>query len=237
MAITINWITKVIYVPKSFMTTNSATLYTLDVNAFRIALKEIEDSPDGMTQLDTHRHNSPVTLAGVTYARSLEIINGYTVTFEDGQYVVKCEGANHNIADVKNLNQVSLIVGNAAGLIAVNTSGGVGTVAEVADAVWNATAASHLTAGSTGAVLSAVPTAATIADAVRTELTTELTHIMQVPTTGALTGPQANMLLEMYELLGLDPAKPLIVTQTTRSAGTINQNITGNASTTTVTRV
>jgi hypothetical protein len=54
---------------------------------------------------------------------------------------------------------------------------------------------------------------------------------------GGLTTPQATMLLEMYNLLGLDPATPLVVTNTARTAGTINQTIDTNASQTTVTRV
>lgn len=50
-----------------------------------------------------------------------------------------------------------------------------------------------------------------------------------------LTPSQENMLLEMYRLLGLDPTRPLIVTQTTRTAGIeISQSITDvpNTSTT-----
>lgn len=158
MAITINFNTRVINVPKSFMTAISATLYELDVNALRLALKDIEDE-DGITYPDTHRHNTEVVLAGTTYARSVEFINGFTITFEDGQYAVRCVGANHNISDVKNLNQVSLIIGNSAGLQTVNTGGGVGTVAQVADAVWNAIASNYLTAGSTGAKLNAAGSA------------------------------------------------------------------------------
>ena len=66
---------------------------------------------------DTHTHNTEVELGGLTYARIVEIINGYTVEFEDGQYTVNCVGANHNVADVKIPNQVSIVVNNAAGLI------------------------------------------------------------------------------------------------------------------------
>jgi hypothetical protein len=53
----------------------------------------------------------------------------------------------------------------------------------------------------------------------------------------SLTPSQATMLLEMYELLGLDPSKPLIVTETTRSAGAISQNIATSPSETVVSRV
>lgn len=78
-----------------------------------------------------------------------------------------------------------------------------------------------------------------IASAVRTELTTELTHVMQIPTTsGSLTPTQTTMLLEMYNILGLDPTKPLTVTTTSRTAGPeIVQTITTNSTQTTVTRV
>jgi hypothetical protein len=117
MAITINWSTKVISVPQADLTLVSGSIYELDVDWFRLQLKDIEDSEEGMGFPDTHRHNTAVTLSGVTYARTFEIINGYTVTFENGNYTVQCVGANHNIADVKNVNSVSLIIGNSAGLI------------------------------------------------------------------------------------------------------------------------
>lgn len=124
--ISINWSTKVINVPQSYLTLVSGSLYELDVNAFRLDLKNIEDSEDGVAFPDTHRHNTAVTLSGVTYARTFEIINGYTITFEDvgSPYTVRCAGANHNIGDVKNVNQVSLIIGNSAGLIMVSSGSG-----------------------------------------------------------------------------------------------------------------
>jgi len=55
-------------------------------------------------------------------------------------------------------------------------------------------------------------------------------------TQGSLTSVQAKMLLEMYELLGLDPAKPLVVTQSARTAGNISQTIDTTPTQTTVTR-
>lgn len=130
MAITINWATKVITVPKNFMTTIQTDPFEvrgLDLNDFRLALKDLEDNDDGMTFPDTHRHNTQVTLAGITFAHTLEIINGYTVTFEDGQYAVNATGANSNIADVMNLNQVSLRTANSAGLQVVSVGSGLST--------------------------------------------------------------------------------------------------------------
>jgi len=122
VAITINHATGVISVPQSFLTSLGGVFYELDVDAFRLALKDLEDDANGMQLPDTHRHNTQIILSGVTYARTVEIINGFTVEFEDGQYVVTCVGANHNLADVKVANQVSLIIGNSAGLIVTGGS-------------------------------------------------------------------------------------------------------------------
>lgn len=123
MAISINWATKVITVPRADLSNLGGGIYELDVDAFRLELKDIEDSEAGQVFPATHRHNTQVTLSGVTYARTFEVINGYTVEFEDvgSSYTVKCSGANHNLADVKVVNQVSLLIGNSAGLISVQT--------------------------------------------------------------------------------------------------------------------
>lgn len=125
MAISIDYGTLTIMVPQADLTPLGGSLYELDVDAFRLELKELEACECGMTFPDTHVHNTEVTLAGVTLARTVEIINGYTVEFENGQYTVSCVGANHNLADVKVQNSVSLIVGNSAGLIVheIGTSG------------------------------------------------------------------------------------------------------------------
>ena len=127
MAISVNWLSMVITIPQSYLTLISSNLYELDVNELRLDLKDLEDDDIGMSFPDTHIHNTEVTISGVTYARTFQIVNGYTVTFEDvgSPYTVRCTGANHNLADVKNLNQVSLIIGNSAGLI-VTSSGGSG---------------------------------------------------------------------------------------------------------------
>jgi hypothetical protein len=160
MAIAINWLTRRITIPQSDLTPISGVLYQLDVNAFRLQLKDLEDSDDGMGQPDTHRHNTQVVLSGVTYARTLEIINGYTVEFQNtgSPYIVSCVGANHNLADVyiPGSSTVSLIIGNSAGLIVTDTGGGGGasyTPAEIADAVWDEPKTGHSTAGSMGAAL------------------------------------------------------------------------------------
>jgi len=115
----IDWEARIIHVPKDYMLltqTNPTEIRELDLDTFRRDLKALEDDPDGMTFPDTHRHNTIVLLGGVTYARTIEIINGYTVTFEDGQYAVNLVGANSNVGDVVNVNQVSVRSANSAGL-------------------------------------------------------------------------------------------------------------------------
>lgn len=155
MTVSIDWATKVITVPQSELTFISGTLYELDVDAFRLALKDIEDSTAGIVHPRTHNHNTQITLAGVTYARTVEIINGYTVTFENtgSNYTVRCVGANHNIGDVLNFNLVNLIIGNSAGLIAAGSAVLPSDVTDIAEAVWDELQVSHTTPGSTAETL------------------------------------------------------------------------------------
>lgn len=118
MALSINHLTRVIYVPQADLTPLGGALYLLDVNDFRLWLKDWEDDAVGIQMPNTHNHYPEVILGGVTLARVVEIINGYTVTFEDGQYAVVLGGANNNLADVTNVNQVSIRSNNSAGLTA-----------------------------------------------------------------------------------------------------------------------
>jgi hypothetical protein len=117
--ITIDWDDKIIFIPRSYMLEIQSTpteIRQLDLNQFRLELKDLEDEVDGISFLDTHNHSPPVTVGGVTLARVIEIINGYTITFEDGQYAVNLLGANSNVADITNVNQVSVRSANSAGL-------------------------------------------------------------------------------------------------------------------------
>ena len=118
MEISINWGDRIIHVPKSYLTsTPNPDVFNLDTDAFRLDLKGLEDSEFGMSYPDTHRHNTEVLLSGVIYARVIEIINGFTITFENGLYAINFYGSNNNYADVTNVNYVSIRPNNAAGLI------------------------------------------------------------------------------------------------------------------------
>lgn len=117
MAITVDWGTRVITVPQSFLDPLGGSVYQLNTENFKIAINDIEDSELGVVNPQIINHNTKVLLGGIEYARVLEIINGYTVTFEDGSYVVNLIGSNNNILDVTNLNQVQVRSNNSAGLI------------------------------------------------------------------------------------------------------------------------
>lgn len=113
-------------------------VYALDIDVFRLALKDKEDSIEGMVFESTHTHNTEVPLGNLVLSRVVQLINGYTVTFEDGQYAVDLVGANSNIGDKVNLNQVSVRSYNSGGLITVTSGSGVTPqdVLDIATAVW-----------------------------------------------------------------------------------------------------
>ena len=117
MAISIDWITKVISVPQADLILVSGSEYELDTDAFHITLRDLEASEAGAPWAKTHTHNTEALLGGIIYARLIEIIGGYTVTFENGSYAVTLVGSNNNILDVANLNSVSIRPTNSAGLI------------------------------------------------------------------------------------------------------------------------
>lgn len=113
--------TYIIFIPQSYLTLVSGTLYSLDTNKFRLDLKNLEASLEGLPHPKTHNHNTEVTVAGIVFARTIEILPPYSVEFEDAQYTVQLSGSNNNIFDVQNgiliQNQVQVIPNNSAGLV------------------------------------------------------------------------------------------------------------------------
>ena len=136
----------------SLVTLSPYEIRELDVNQFHLDLRALEAGEQGVVHDATHNHTTIVTLGGTTFARLLEVINDYTVTFEDGTYAVSVEGGNTNVADVLNLNQVSVRTANSAGLIQVTSGSGVTQQDkdDIIDGVWDELLAEHLGLGSTG---------------------------------------------------------------------------------------
>jgi len=166
MAISINPLTFVINVPKADMTLVQSTpseIRELDLNWFRLALKAYEAAVYGIYLLKTHNHNTQVTLGSLTFARVIEILPPYTVTFENYQYAVNLANANSNVSDRTNVNQVSVRSSNSAGLVAATSTITGDDINAIADAVWDELVSSHPISGSAGKTLKEAKSKATLA--------------------------------------------------------------------------
>lgn len=120
MALSIDYTTKVISIPKADLTliqTVPTEIRELDLGAFHDELRDWEDNEDNIYMPVTHDYAAPADIGGVTLAYVVLLINGYTVTFEDGQYAVNIIGGNSNVGDNINVNQVSVRSFNSAGLV------------------------------------------------------------------------------------------------------------------------
>ena len=131
MPITVDSVTHVITVPQSYLTPVSAGLFLLDTNQFRLDLGLWASGVDGRSEPFPYDHNTEYTVAGVTYARKVELINGYSWELENTgtYYSVTLSGSNNNLFDVANgifipNGNVGLIPNNAAGLQTVSTGSG-----------------------------------------------------------------------------------------------------------------
>lgn len=132
MALTLNPATKVISVPQADLTLVSGTLYELDTNAFRKNVWDLLSSEAYIWMQPAFSHNTEVTIVGVTYARLIEFINGFSVTFQDtgAAYSVRLAGSNNNLFDIDSgilnpTDRVTVIGQNSAGLQTVISGSGV----------------------------------------------------------------------------------------------------------------
>lgn len=121
--------TNIITVEQSDCTLVSGTLYKIDTNTLRLALKDIEDSETGMPFPRTNQHNTEVTVAGITYFRTIEILAPYSIQFlPDSAWSVRLEGSNNNFWDIEAgilvQNQVQVIPTNSAGAQTVSSGSG-----------------------------------------------------------------------------------------------------------------
>ena len=119
MAISINYATFVIFIPRAdllVLQTTPSFVYQLNLESFYREVMDLQDDQAGSPFPTAINNTAPVSIGGVTLARVIEIINGYTVEFEDGKYAVNLSGANTNLQDVAIVNQVSIRPNNSAGL-------------------------------------------------------------------------------------------------------------------------
>lgn len=160
-----------IIIPQADLTNISGSLYELDTDILRNDLKTLEAADNGIVFQDTHSHNTEVTIAGVTYARLIEILNAtnssnidvYEIFFDpDTTYSVRLAGSNNNMFDLQNAilaNTVTQVIPtNSAGLQIVTSGSGVTAQdkLDIADQVWNEALTDHATAGSFGEIIARI---------------------------------------------------------------------------------
>jgi hypothetical protein len=133
MALTIDPASKVISIPQADLNFVSGTLWELDSDAFRQLVMTDLASQEHIWMEDAYLHNGEVTVAGETFARTLEFINGYVISLEDtgSPYSVSIVGSNNNIFDIENgimdpTPLVTVLSNNSAGLIVGSGGGGGG---------------------------------------------------------------------------------------------------------------
>ena len=124
MTLSIDWINSRVVIPKAHLTlvTASPEVYALDMDEFRLELKAIEASEEGMPFVDIHKHTAQSTLAGITYARFVEIINGFEVYVDADPpaFQLLLLGANNNLQDkvyLTGMPETQTIGTNSKGLI------------------------------------------------------------------------------------------------------------------------
>ena len=133
MALTLDPATSVISVPQADLTLITGTLYEMDTDQFRKDVNDLLSSEAYIWKPVAYLHNGEVTVAGTTFARTLEFISPYSIQFTpDSQWSVRLAGSNNNIFDVEN----GILVQNQVQVIAQNSAGLVGGEAGIADAVW-----------------------------------------------------------------------------------------------------
>ena len=181
--ITVEWGTRNIFVPRSELTLIQSVptvVYNLDLNAFRLALTDAEDSEAGVVFPPAHRHNTTVVLSGITYAQVIEIINSYTVEFQDGQYAVNLIGANSNVADQVIVNQVSVRATNSAGLVQVSSGSGLSAGQDATLTAINAAVQAYLDANISSRLATSDYTAPPTTNQITDEILTD-TRSLTVP--------------------------------------------------------
>lgn len=122
MAYQVDWESGVITIPLTDLTLLSVGKYELDLDEFRRKCRALEWSFEGLSYPEIVEFNTQVDTGDFTLASVILIVNGYTVTFEDGQYAVVFVGANTNLHNFTNVNQVSIRTNNSGGLVVTETS-------------------------------------------------------------------------------------------------------------------
>lgn len=126
MSYVVDWIAREVFVPVEDLTLVSGTHYSLDMWAFLVELRRLENSfSEGLWAAQMVIHdNTRVDFAGADYAPFDDIINGYDIIFDPAVSRVDLLGSNNNVVDVMIANGVSVVPSNSAGLQRVSSGSG-----------------------------------------------------------------------------------------------------------------
>lgn len=113
MPLSVDWPNKFITIPKSELTLIDGTRYKITVDYWWQLLREMNASEEGIV-FDT-MYNS--TAATSSTPQIVDLINGYTASFEDGAYSVEFVNGNTNWREVEVKNQVGVGTNNTTGFI------------------------------------------------------------------------------------------------------------------------
>ena len=119
----IDWTSGVITVPKldsTLLQSSPVERRSLDLIQLTKDLRALEASEAGRVFPVVVDFDSSSSLSGTTFAAKMAIEEAYySITFENGSYQLVLSGANSNITDVLNLNNVQVIPQNSAGLVSL----------------------------------------------------------------------------------------------------------------------
>jgi hypothetical protein len=197
-----------------------STESTLDANASigAAALVDIA-SACALAFTATPKANAGVALgtASALDVAAVPAVNGTVSLTTSSAIVASVQALAHAVVSITSASTVTPNgTAIASGSVELGTTIDPLSPSALAAAVWDAVAASFNSAGSMGA-------------------------LMNGGAAGGLTSDQAEQLLKLYQIMGLDPTKPLVVTATTRKVpadgSEIDQTIVDASGTVTVTTV
>ena len=174
MAASANWDTKVITIPLSDLTFVSAGRYSLTSNFFWQLLRELAGSEEGIAETyTTGLYPVRRTAATATTPPITEVINGYSIFFGGGPYVLDIIEGNTNLGEPAIHpagDNVSVNTNNVAGQVVSGSAVLPSDIDAIADQVWREQLSDHSgEAGSTAEGLAGAgggSTPSQIADAV-----------------------------------------------------------------------
>lgn len=172
-----------------------ATSSTLDVNASIGAAAFVDlTSACSLALTASPTANAGVTLgtASALAVSAVPAVNASVSLTTSSALIASVQALAHAVVAITSASTVTPNgTATASGSVEIGTAIDPLSPSALAAAVWDAVAASFNTAGSMGA-------------------------LMNGGAAGGLTVDQADQLLRLYQIMGLDPTKPLVVTATTR---------------------